>query len=44
MKRYQEMGMRFLMVETESRLLLRAATDVVQQLVGETRRSGKGLY
>ena len=43
-KRYQEMGMRFLMVETESRLLLRAATDVVQQLVGETRRSGKGLY
>ena len=43
-KRYQEMGMRFLMVGTESRLLLRAATDAVQELVGDTRRAGKGLY
>ena len=38
---YQEMGMRFLMLGSESRLLLRAATDVVQALVGETRRAGK---
>ena len=36
--------MRFLMVGTESWLLLRAATDAVQELVGETRRAGKGLY
>jgi 2-dehydro-3-deoxyglucarate aldolase/4-hydroxy-2-oxoheptanedioate aldolase len=43
-KGYRDKGMRFLMVGSESRLLLLAATDAVRQLVGEARKSGKAVY
>ncbi len=43
-KKFREMGMKFLMVGSESRLLLRSARDTVRQLVGETRKGGRGLY
>lgn len=43
-KRYRDMGMRFLMYASESRMLLGAATDAVRQLVGESRRVGKAVY
>lgn len=43
-KRYRDAGMRFLMVGSESRLLMSAATDAVRQLVGDTARAGKAAY
>jgi 4-hydroxy-2-oxoheptanedioate aldolase len=42
--RYRDMGMKFLMVGSESRLLLSAATDSVRLLVGEARKAGKAAY
>jgi len=44
MKRYRDMGMRFLMYASESRILLGAATEAVRQLVGETRKAGRTAY
>jgi 2-dehydro-3-deoxyglucarate aldolase/4-hydroxy-2-oxoheptanedioate aldolase len=43
-KRYRDKGMRFLMVGSESRLLISAATDAVRQLVGDARKAGKAVY
>jgi 2-dehydro-3-deoxyglucarate aldolase/4-hydroxy-2-oxoheptanedioate aldolase len=43
-KRYRDMGMRFLMYASESRMLLQAASVVVRQLLGETHRTGKAVY
>jgi 2-dehydro-3-deoxyglucarate aldolase/4-hydroxy-2-oxoheptanedioate aldolase len=43
-KRYRDMGMRFLMVGSESRLLMSAAADAVRQLVGDARKAGKAAY
>jgi 2-keto-3-deoxy-L-rhamnonate aldolase RhmA len=43
-KRYRDMGMCFLMYATEARILLDAATKVVQELVGEPAKVGKAVY
>ena len=43
-KRYRDMGMRFLMYGSESRMLLLAASDAVRQLVGEARKASKAVY
>lgn len=43
-KRYRDMGMRFLLYGSESRMLLAAATEAVRQLVGEHRKAGRATY
>jgi 2-dehydro-3-deoxyglucarate aldolase/4-hydroxy-2-oxoheptanedioate aldolase len=43
-KRYRDVGMRFLMVGSESRLLMSAAAGAVRQLVGDTSKVGKAVY
>lgn len=43
-KRYRDMGMRFLMYASEARMLLDAAIEAVHQLVGEARKAGKAVY
>jgi hypothetical protein len=42
-RRYRDLGMCFLMDSTEARMLLDAATKVVDELVGETARMGKAV-
>jgi 2-dehydro-3-deoxyglucarate aldolase/4-hydroxy-2-oxoheptanedioate aldolase len=43
-KRYRDMGMKFLMCGSESRLLMSAAADAVRLLVGDARKAGKAAY
>jgi 2-keto-3-deoxy-L-rhamnonate aldolase RhmA len=44
LKRYKDMGMRFLMYSSESRMLLNAATQVVRQLTADSRKAGTAAY
>jgi len=43
-KRYRDKGMRFLMVGSESRLLMSAAAEAVRQLAGDSGTAGKSAY
>jgi 2-keto-3-deoxy-L-rhamnonate aldolase RhmA len=43
-KRYRARGMRFIMLASESRLLMKVASHAVREIMGDPRREGKGLY